>query len=127
MKPSGRHLKLARLGISRRARSHHQEISFPDFVVAFGFMTQVAIEAEKMDHHPEWTNIFRHVDILLTTHDAGGLTNRDIALARAVERIAMRMHVKTLILIWGQKPYLGAELLFRCEADRRHRAGSWCR
>jgi 4a-hydroxytetrahydrobiopterin dehydratase len=65
--------------------------SFPDFVVAFGFMTQVAIEAEKMDHHPEWTNVFRHVDILLTTHEAGGLTNKDIALARAVERIATRM------------------------------------
>lgn len=67
-----------------------KRFSFDDFVVAFGFMTQVAIEAEKMDHHPEWTNVYRHVDIQLTTHDAGGLTMRDIALARAIERIAAR-------------------------------------
>jgi len=67
-----------------------KRFSFDDFVMAFGFMTQVAIEAEKMDHHPEWTNVYRHVDIVLTTHDAGGLTMRDIALARAIERIAAR-------------------------------------
>jgi 4a-hydroxytetrahydrobiopterin dehydratase len=71
----------AREAISKR-------FSFANFVSAFGFMTEVAIEAEKMDHHPEWTNVYRHVDILLTTHDAGGLTQRDIALARAIERIA---------------------------------------
>ena len=67
-----------------------KRFAFTDFVTAFGFMTQVAMEAEKMDHHPEWTNVYRHVDILLTTHDAGGLTKRDIALARAIERIAAR-------------------------------------
>ena len=63
-----------------------RRLSFADFVTAFGFMTQVAIEAEKMNHHPEWTNIYRHVDIVLTTHDAGGLTRLDLALARAIER-----------------------------------------
>lgn len=73
----------ARDVISRR-------FSFEDFVCAFGFMTEVALEAEKMDHHPDWTNVFRHVDIRLTTHDAGGLTEKDIALARAINRIAER-------------------------------------
>lgn len=67
-----------------------KRFSFEDFVSAFGFMTQVAIEAEKLDHHPEWMNVHRHVDITLTTHDAGGLTARDITLARAIERIAAR-------------------------------------
>lgn len=63
-----------------------RRFSFDDFVMAFGFMTEVAIEAEKLNHHPEWSNVYRHVDILLTTHDAGGLTALDIALARAIER-----------------------------------------
>jgi 4a-hydroxytetrahydrobiopterin dehydratase len=65
-----------------------RRFSFSNFVSAFGFMAEVAIEAEKMNHHPEWTNVYRHVDILLTTHDAGGLSGLDIALARAIERIA---------------------------------------
>jgi 4a-hydroxytetrahydrobiopterin dehydratase len=60
---------------------------FADFVAAFGFMTQVALEAEKLDHHPEWRNVYRRVEIELTTHDAGGLTQKDIALACAIERI----------------------------------------
>ena len=67
-----------------------RRLSFADFVTAFGFMTEVALEAEKMDHHPDWTNVFRHVDIRLTTHDAGGLTEKDVALARAINRIAGR-------------------------------------
>lgn len=65
-----------------------RRFSFANFVAAFGFMAEVAIEAEKMNHHPEWTNVYRHVDILLTTHDVGGLSTLDIALARAIERIA---------------------------------------
>jgi 4a-hydroxytetrahydrobiopterin dehydratase len=58
---------------------------FADFVEAFGFMTRVAILAEKADHHPEWSNIYNRVDVLLTTHDAGGLSVRDVALARGIE------------------------------------------
>lgn len=67
-----------------------KRFSFADFVTAFGFMTQVALEAEKMNHHPEWTNVYRHVDIRLTTHDAGGVSELDFALARAIERIVQR-------------------------------------
>lgn len=57
---------------------------FVSFVEAFAFMTRVALLAEKADHHPEWTNVYNRVDILLTTHDAGGLSMRDVALARAI-------------------------------------------
>lgn len=65
-------------GISRR-------FVFRDFVAAFGFMTRVAIVAEKADHHPEWSNVYNRVDIVLTTHNAGGLSQRDIDLARAID------------------------------------------
>lgn len=58
---------------------------FADFARAFGFMTSVAIIAEKMDHHPEWSNVYNRVDILLTTHDCGGLSERDARLAEAIE------------------------------------------
>ncbi len=61
---------------------------FADFVAAFGFMTRVALLAEKADHHPEWSNVWNRVDILLTTHDAGGLSLRDIDLARAIDAVA---------------------------------------
>ena len=59
-----------------------------DFVAAFGFMTRVALLAEKADHHPEWSNVWNRVDILLTTHDADGLSMRDIELARAIDKAA---------------------------------------
>ena len=61
---------------------------FSDFGEAFAFMTRVALEAEKADHHPEWTNVWNRVDILLSTHSAGGLTAKDVALARRIEAIA---------------------------------------
>ena len=61
---------------------------FADFGEAFAFMTRVALEAEKADHHPEWSNVWNRVDILLTTHSAGGLTEKDVALARKIEAIA---------------------------------------
>ena len=59
---------------------------FEDFGGAFAFMTRVALEAEKMNHHPEWRNVYNRVDIVLTTHDAGGLSERDISLARFIDR-----------------------------------------
>lgn len=58
---------------------------FTDFAEAFGFMTRVAILAEKADHHPEWSNVYNRVEILLTTHDAGGLSRRDIDLATLID------------------------------------------
>ena len=62
-------------------------IVFSDFVEAFGFMTQVAMMAEKADHHPEWKNVYNRVEILLTTHDAGGLSERDIEMAEAIDGV----------------------------------------
>ena len=59
--------------------------TFKNFVEAFGFMTKCALVAERMDHHPEWSNVYRTVNVLLTTHDAGGLTQRDVNLARAMD------------------------------------------
>lgn len=60
---------------------------FADFRQAFAFMTQVAMLAEKADHHPEWFNVWNRVDIALTTHDAGGLSQRDADLARAIDAL----------------------------------------
>jgi 4a-hydroxytetrahydrobiopterin dehydratase len=61
---------------------------FADFNEAFGFMARAALVAEKMDHHPEWSNVYKTVVVTLATHDAGGVTARDIALAEAMNRIA---------------------------------------
>ena len=61
---------------------------FEDFAEAFGFMTRIAIIADRMDHHPEWFNVYNRVDVTLTTHDAGGVTEKDVALARAMEKAA---------------------------------------
>lgn len=58
---------------------------FADFNAAFGFMTRVALAAEKADHHPEWSNVYNRVEVTLSTHDAGGLTARDVALAWVIE------------------------------------------
>jgi len=65
-----------------------KSFTFKDFNAAFGFMTRVALIAEKMNHHPEWSNVWNRVDITLSTHDAGGLTERDVKLAEAIERLA---------------------------------------
>jgi 4a-hydroxytetrahydrobiopterin dehydratase len=64
-----------------------RSIVFGDFAEAFGFMTQVALIAERADHHPEWTNVWNRVEITLTTHDAGGLSARDVELAQAIDSI----------------------------------------
>ena len=61
---------------------------FADFSSAFGFMARAALVAEKLDHHPEWINVWNRVDVTLSTHDAGGLTALDVALAEAMDRIA---------------------------------------
>ncbi|MBS0247134.1 MAG: 4a-hydroxytetrahydrobiopterin dehydratase [Proteobacteria bacterium] len=63
---------------------------FKDFNEAFGFMTRVALVAEKMDHHPEWFNVYKTVEVTLATHDAGGVTEKDIKLAEAMEKLAGR-------------------------------------
>ena len=61
---------------------------FKDFNQAFGFMTRAALIAEKMDHHPEWFNVYKTVEVTLSTHDAGGLTELDVKLAEAMDKIA---------------------------------------
>ena len=64
----------------------HRELRFGDFAEAFAFMARVAINAEKLDHHPEWSNVYNRVTIDLVTHDAGGLTDLDLQLATRVDR-----------------------------------------
>jgi 4a-hydroxytetrahydrobiopterin dehydratase len=66
---------------------------FPDFVTAFGFMAEVALIAERMNHHPEWFNVYGTVRVELSTHDAGGLTELDFELARAMSEVAERSGV----------------------------------
>lgn len=67
----------------------HQEFKFKNFVVAFGFMTQAALVAERSNHHPEWFNVYNKVIIDLTTHEAGGITERDFSLAKQMDKIAL--------------------------------------
>lgn len=64
-----------------------RQFLFEDFSQAFGFMARVALLAEVQDHHPEWSNVWNRVDILLTTHDAGGLSGRDIKMAKAIDAL----------------------------------------
>ena len=66
----------------------YRRFEFADFNEAFGFMTRVAIKAQEMDHHPEWTNVYNRVEITLTSHDANGLTDRDAKLAKFIDSIA---------------------------------------
>ena len=65
-----------------------RKFTFKDFNQAFGFMTRAALVAEKLDHHPEWFNVYKTVTVTLSTHDAGGLTERDVTLAEAMNRLA---------------------------------------
>ena len=71
----------ARNGIAR-------DLRFPDFARAFAFMTAVALAAEQVDHHPEWSNVYNRVEVLLTTHDADGVTELDVQLARFMDEVA---------------------------------------
>jgi len=65
-----------------------RKFTFKDFNEAFGFMTRAALVAEKMDHHPEWFNVYKSVEVTLSTHDAGGVTELDVKLARKMDEIA---------------------------------------
>lgn len=67
----------------------HREFKFPDFVSAFGFMTKVAILSERSNHHPEWSNMYNKVAISLSTHEAGGISNRDFELADEISRLVL--------------------------------------
>jgi 4a-hydroxytetrahydrobiopterin dehydratase len=69
----------------------HREYQFPDFAHAFGFMATAAPRIEKRDHHPEWSNVYNRVVVDLTTHDAGGITQLDVSLAKLMEGIAQRL------------------------------------
>jgi 4a-hydroxytetrahydrobiopterin dehydratase len=66
-------------------------LRFADFAEAFGFMAMIAPVAEKMDHHPEWSNVYNRVEIVLTTHDADGVTQRDLDLARLIDAAALKL------------------------------------
>ncbi len=66
----------------------HREFKFGDFVEAFGFMSRVALAAERMDHHPEWFNVYNRVVVDLRTHDCDGISDRDFELARRIETLA---------------------------------------
>lgn len=65
-----------------------RSFKFADFNAAFGFMTRCALKADQMDHHPEWFNVYNRVDVVLTTHDAGGLSERDVTLAKFMDEAA---------------------------------------
>ena len=72
------------------ASSISKTFKFSNFIEAFGFMAQAAMTAEKLNHHPEWFNVYSRVDVTLNTHDAGGLTELDFKLARAMDKAAAR-------------------------------------
>ena len=71
--------------LSRKGAAIRRSFKFQDFSEAFAFMTRVAILAEKRDHHPEWSNVYNKVEIELTTHDAGGLSRRDMKMAKKID------------------------------------------
>jgi 4a-hydroxytetrahydrobiopterin dehydratase len=75
-------------GWTQRDGKLHREFQFRNFSAAFGFMTRVALEAEKLDHHPDWSNAWNKVVVDLVTHDSGGITGRDVALAKRISELA---------------------------------------
>lgn len=91
LSPEARKAALARLSGWADVKDRDaivKKFTFGDFNEAFGFMTRAALVAEKMDHHPEWFNVYRTVEVTLSTHDAGGVTELDVNLAEAMEMIA---------------------------------------
>ncbi|MBX5134985.1 4a-hydroxytetrahydrobiopterin dehydratase [Rhizobium lentis] len=82
--------ELSGWALNDAASSISKTFKFSNFIEAFGFMTQAAITAEKLNHHPEWFNVYSRVDVTLNTHDAGGLTELDFKLATAMDKVAAR-------------------------------------
>lgn len=86
------HAAIAKLpGWSLRDGKLHRDYAFPDFVHAFGFMATAAIAIEAMNHHPDWSNVWNKVTVDLVTHDSGGVTAKDIALAEKLESLAAKL------------------------------------
>lgn len=73
--------------LAREGKAIHRSFEFKDFNAAFGFMARIALIAEKRDHHPEWSNVYNKVEITLTTHDADGLSLRDVNMARDIDAL----------------------------------------
>lgn len=94
MKIDARHQALAEL-ITWRVVPDRDAIAknfqFVDFAAAWQFMSAVAVLAEQMDHHPEWKNVYNRVEVVLTTHDAGGVTERDVTMAKAMDRLEQNL------------------------------------
>ncbi len=82
----------------------HKSFRFSDFIEAFGFMTRIALEAEKINHHPDWSNVYNTVTIKLSTHDAGGITDYDVKLANIIDKINHNLFYRTVI-IWVSYVY----------------------
>ena len=80
---------------AQRGGTIAREFRFADFVQAFGFMTQVALAAEKLNHHPEWSNVYDRVVITLTTHDAPGMSTNDVELARFIDQAFMAFQARS--------------------------------
>lgn len=80
-------LALPQWSLAREGKAIERSFEFADFAEAFAFMTRIAIIAEKRDHHPEWFNVYNKVEITLTTHDAGGLSLRDVNMAKKIDAL----------------------------------------
>ena len=80
-------LALPEWSLAREGKAIERTFEFADFAEAFAFMTRIAIIAEKRDHHPEWFNVYNKVEITLTTHDAGGLSLRDVNMAKKIDKL----------------------------------------